>query len=198
MVSMYSVPFFITVFRLIAALLVLPPLFCWLSWQASYFQAIFLAVFVALVALTDFLDGYWARRFGGASDIGRLLDPIADKVFVAALFLFLLVAGRVDLFVVLIFVAREYVVTGFREAAERAGFTIHVSWVAKAKTFAQMSLGIFLIVNPIYYGYSAYYGWLVVESIMVWATVGLVLFSGLDYGKKFMEQRGCPLEKRQG
>jgi CDP-diacylglycerol--glycerol-3-phosphate 3-phosphatidyltransferase len=153
-----------------------------------------MAFVVGLIALTDFFDGYCARRFGGESSMGKLLDPIADKVFVAALFLFLLAAQRVDVLVVLIFIAREYVVTAVREAAEHEGFSLPVSWMAKAKTCLQMVLGIALIIHPAYYGYSSVM-WPVLEQGLVWATVGLALFSALDYGKTFMMKRGCPLDE---
>ena len=190
---MSSVPFCLTVFRLTVALVVLPPLFFWLPWETHFGAAVLLALFTGFCALTDFFDGYVARRWCCESTLGRLLDPIADKVFVTAIFLFLLVAGRLDVLVVLVTVAREFLVTALREAAQQEGFSVPVSWMAKGKTLAQMVTGIYLLVCPAYYGYG-WIGWRLAEIVLVWATVLLSLVSALGYVRGFLVKRGCLLE----
>jgi CDP-diacylglycerol--glycerol-3-phosphate 3-phosphatidyltransferase len=154
-------------------------------WTAS---AIFL-----LAALTDTVDGYLARRTGTVTRIGRILDPLADKLLVAlAYVLFLwLELPSVKAWMVACILAREVLVTGFRSFAGRRGVTIHSSPLAKWKTTLQMAVvfGLLLLMSvravtdpaPAYWKHPAdpLAGTLLYAAVLV--TTVVTLLSGLDY-----------------
>lgn len=146
---MKVIPNLLTVFRIIAPLFIL----CGVLFLAHPYGAwVGLNIFV-LAAGTDFLDGFLARRWNVQSDLGRILDPISDKVLVLVTGLILLVAhtvaiGRIDVLLLVPFaliLIRELVVAGLREGL--AGrITLHASWTAKAKTAVQMlAVGVFFL-----------------------------------------------------
>ena len=94
-----------------------------------------------LAALTDYLDGYLARAMSTQTDLGRLLDPIADKVLVGAVLLVLAGVGSLDklsLIPAVLILCREFVVTGLREFMAEHGTTLHVTALAKWKTMTQL------------------------------------------------------------
>lgn len=89
-------------------------------------------------ATTDFLDGYLARRRRQITTIGKLLDPIADKLLISAAFISLVELGRVPAWVVVLVVGREFAVSGLRYIALTENITISASWLGKAKMVAQV------------------------------------------------------------
>jgi CDP-diacylglycerol--glycerol-3-phosphate 3-phosphatidyltransferase len=133
------------------------------------------AVFAVAMA-TDWFDGWWARRTGRASDLGRLLDPVADKLLVMAA-LIMLVGRVLPAWMVAAIIAREFLVTGLRLAALERGVVIAARDLGKLKTWAQASaaaLG----------GLAA--GGALADDAAWWAgLVALVLtwISGLDYAR---------------
>ena len=139
---------------------------------------------------TDFLDGRMARLLGCESDAGRVMDPVADKVLTSSMFLILLTAGRLDLLVVLAFIAREFVVMGVRELALMRGFSVPVATWGKYKTFAQMVLIAYEIVNPAFYSH-ANSKLILFEPLLVWLALGLSLGSAVLYVRSFLRQSGC-------
>lgn len=106
----------------------------------------FVASFVLflIASLTDFLDGFLARRRGIVSDLGRLLDPIADKVLIIGIFLSFLVLKLITVWMVIIIMTREFLITGIRLLALSRGFVLEAQQFGKHKTFSQM-LGINVI-----------------------------------------------------
>ncbi len=103
-------------------------------------------ILYACIALTDWLDGWVARTFDQQSEFGRFLDPIADKILVAAMFLVLTATGAISgwwLALPIIILTREFLVSGLREFLGPKGVVVHVTKLAKWKTTAQMvALGI--------------------------------------------------------
>ena len=106
-------------------------------------------------SITDFFDGYLARKWNVISGIGRVLDPIADKLLVAAALVMLLVNEKIQqietllLICTLIILSREIFVSGLREALENKQITLHVSTLGKWKTATQMlAIGILLLCPP--------------------------------------------------
>ncbi len=93
-----------------------------------------------LAAMTDWLDGWLARRNGQETRLGAFLDPVADKLMVCAALLVLLDHGRVDSFVALIIIGREITISALREwmAQIGASASVAVNWLGKFKTIAQM------------------------------------------------------------
>jgi CDP-diacylglycerol--glycerol-3-phosphate 3-phosphatidyltransferase len=150
-----------------------------------------LGVFLAAAA-TDVCDGYLARRTGGMTSVGKLMDPVADKLLVSLALVGLLsrgVAGLAAWMVVLI-IARELIITGFRSLAALRGVVIGSTRMAKVKTVLQMSLvGWFLGALTVLKS-APWLAWTlpsgptagaVVEGLLLWGTLVLTTASGLDY-----------------
>ncbi len=133
--------------------------------------------------VTDFLDGYIARTYGQQSSFGRMLDPIADKLLVAAILLILVGIGRLtgtDLIAALIILCREIVVSGLREYLAQLRVSVPVTQLAKWKTTLQMIALGFLIVGD---SLSAF-GSVTAGEIGVvglWLAAILTLLTGYDY-----------------
>jgi len=112
---------------------------------ARWTGAKYLAFFVFLIAcLTDYFDGYFARKEGKITDFGKLMDPIADKILVLAAFLAFVELELIPAWTVVIIIAREVMVTGLRIAALTKGKVIEAEEAGKHKTVSQM-IAIFMI-----------------------------------------------------
>ncbi len=143
-----------------------------------------LAIYV-VAAITDFFDGYLARKWQQQSSLGRMLDPIADKVLVAVVLLVLcaddiLLGGHI--WAAIIILSREVLVSGLREYLGELQVSVPVTRIAKWKTTVQLvSIG-FLIAGPA--GDALFGTGHVVTSIgiaMLWVAAGLTLYTGYDY-----------------
>jgi CDP-diacylglycerol--glycerol-3-phosphate 3-phosphatidyltransferase len=95
------------------------------------------ALFYLVAALSDLLDGYLARRYQNESNVGRFLDPMADKLLVASALIMLIPLGRVEAWVAFLIIAREIAVTSLRAVAVEKGLVIAASAQGKQKTLAQ-------------------------------------------------------------
>lgn len=96
------------------------------------------ALIFAIASLTDFLDGFLARKYNIISNFGRMLDPIADKLLVVCVLCMLVKFNRADAIPCLLIISREFVVAGLREFLAQIKVCIPVTWLAKTKTFIQM------------------------------------------------------------
>ena len=92
----------------------------------------------ALAALTDGLDGYIARSRGDITTFGKLMDPLADKLLVTAALVSLVSLGRLEAWIAMVIIAREFAVTGLRGVAAEQGVVIQASWLGKVKTAIQV------------------------------------------------------------
>jgi len=164
---------------LVAALLFWPAE-AWARWSA-------LALYAA-AAITDFFDGYLARAWAQQSSLGRMLDPIADKLLVAAALLMLVadktIAGW-SLWAAIVILCREILVSGLREYLAELRVPVPVTAVAKWKTAAQMSALGFLIAGPA--GESALPGSITIGVTLLWIAAVLTLYTGWDYFKASYE-----------
>lgn len=141
-------------------------------------ERVALIIFLS-AALTDWLDGYIARRRRQVTQIGQLLDPIADKLLISAAFISLVELGRVEAWIVVLIVGREFAVSGLRYVALAQGVTIAASWLGKAKMWAQVICVAFFLVVPEdpFLGQLAY--------IALTAVVILTVLSMFDYFRAF-------------
>jgi CDP-diacylglycerol--glycerol-3-phosphate 3-phosphatidyltransferase len=98
------------------------------------------ALFFGLAFVTDFLDGYFARRYGAVTVVGKLLDPLADKILVIVTMIMLIPIGRIPAWIVVLIVARELAVTGLRSIAVTEGVVIQAGSLGKVKTVFQCSV----------------------------------------------------------
>jgi CDP-diacylglycerol--glycerol-3-phosphate 3-phosphatidyltransferase len=129
--------------------------------------------------VTDYLDGYFARRRNQVTKIGILLDPLADKLLTAAAFISLVELGAVPAWMVVIIVGRELLVTGLRNVAAARGLFIPASPLGKGKMVAQV-VAIFLLLLGIEYPALR-----VPAVVALWAVVVLALVSAADYFRRF-------------
>lgn len=139
-----------------------------------------LALF-GVLSLTDTLDGYLARSRGEVTDFGKFLDPIADKLVVIVALCFLLECGMVSSWVLLIIVAREFLVSGLRMVVAANGTVIAASNLGKAKTATTMvAICLLLLARSLPAG-----GLLdivrTVGDLSIWVSVALTAWSGIDY-----------------
>ncbi len=111
-----------------------------------------LALF-CIASFTDFLDGYLARRDNLVTNFGKFMDPLADKLLVCSALICLIPSGKLPTWIVLIIIAREFIISGFRLVAADNGIVIAASYWGKFKTVSHMTMIIMLILdfqNPIY------------------------------------------------
>ncbi|MCI1665391.1 MAG: CDP-diacylglycerol--glycerol-3-phosphate 3-phosphatidyltransferase [Atopobiaceae bacterium] len=153
----------------------------------SWWQLLVAATF-GLLALTDKLDGYLARSRGEVTTFGKFLDPIADKLVVVSALLVLLQWGLVDVWVIVVIVAREFLVSGLRMVVATSGTVIAASRLGKWKTATTMgAIAGLLVVRALPFGpFQALL--LVVSDIAMLVAVILTAVSGVDY---FMKSRDC-------
>ncbi|MBF0427746.1 MAG: CDP-diacylglycerol--glycerol-3-phosphate 3-phosphatidyltransferase [Magnetococcales bacterium] len=137
---------------LTATRIVLIPFFIGLSYLPGRWGLILSAVLFSLAALTDWADGYIARREGLLTDFGRFFDPVADKLLVISAFVLLLALNRAPLILVLTLLAREITIMALRERMAGLGVSIRVSGLAKWKTGFQMTAIIMLLVQDGLFG----------------------------------------------
>jgi len=149
---------------------------------------VFCAVLFAAAAITDYFDGYLARKYGNVTPLGSLLDPIADKMLVAAALVLLAGAGVIHPFLAALLIGRDIAVNGIRLLAMEQGFTIAVSEFGKWKTAVMsVAIGCLLVNQPA--GEELFgWPWRVVGMISLWISVGLSLYSAYLYGAAYLEK----------
>ena len=137
----------------------------------------------AVAAITDWLDGYLARRLGETSAFGAFLDPVADKLMVAAALILLVQLGRAEAYLAIIIIGREIAISALREwmAEVGAGKSVAVAFAGKLKTVAQMTAIIALLLyEPLIPGVSTP----LLGTIALWIAVILTLWSMVHYLRK--------------
>ncbi|MEW6314327.1 MAG: CDP-diacylglycerol--glycerol-3-phosphate 3-phosphatidyltransferase [Pseudomonadota bacterium] len=110
------------------------------DWLSTHQQNLWAMIIFAIAAITDWLDGYLARRLGQTSAFGAFLDPVADKLMVAAALIVLVELGRVGAVIAVIIIGREITISALREWMAQIGASrsVAVSFIGKLKTTAQM------------------------------------------------------------
>ncbi|WP_422678255.1 CDP-diacylglycerol--glycerol-3-phosphate 3-phosphatidyltransferase [Bosea beijingensis] len=174
----WSLPNLLTYGRILA----IPALVAILFWpRDDWMRWLALGIYTA-AAITDYLDGYIARAWSQQSAIGRMLDPIADKLLVAALLLMLVYTGQIEgwtLWAAIVILCREILVSGLREFLADLKVSVPVSKVAKWKTTAQLFALGFLVVGPA--GDKVLPGNTTIGIVLLWAAAGLTIYTGWDY-----------------
>ena len=157
---------------------VMIPFFVWFMLTdsldgASRYAA--LAVFI-VASLTDLLDGKIARKYNLVTNFGKFMDPLADKLLVCSALICLIQTGQLPAWYVIVIIAREFIISGFRLIASDNGIVIAASYWGKFKTTFQMILIVLLILNiP---------SLAVVTQIFYWAALILTVVSLADYIRK--------------
>ncbi|MBQ4293471.1 MAG: CDP-diacylglycerol--glycerol-3-phosphate 3-phosphatidyltransferase [Lachnospiraceae bacterium] len=139
-----------------------------------YSGLIALAIFIA-ASITDFLDGKIARKYNLITNFGKFMDPLADKLLVCSAMICLIPLGLLPAWIVIIIIAREFVISGFRLIASDNGIVIAASWWGKWKTVTQMFMVIVLILE-IYFPVLRIPG-----LVLMYAALVLTIVSLIDY-----------------
>lgn len=182
----FNLPNLLTYARILAVPLVVLCFFMEGRLQASD-TARWASLFIFVIAsLTDYLDGYLARAWNQSTNIGRMLDPIADKLLVSTCLL--LLAADTDhragiagwtLWAAVIILCREILVSGLREYLAALKVSVPVTWLAKWKTAIQMIAIAFLLAGPAgdkVFPYTTVTGW-----VLLWIAAIVTLYTGYDY-----------------
>ena len=143
-------------------------------------------VIFCVASLTDMLDGKIARKYNLVTNFGKFMDPLADKLLVCTALICLTSMNRLNVIVVLVIIAREFIISGFRLVASDNGIVIAASYWGKFKTVSQMALIIVLIMDL---------GgvWNVVGTVLTWVALLLAIVSLIDYiakNKQVLTQGG--------
>lgn len=186
--TIWNVPNQLTVARLILSII------CFIFLSFDYYF-IGLVLFV-IAAGTDWVDGYWARKYGQITQLGRILDPFADKIIICGTFIYLAavpptVTGRsaseITAWMAVVVVARELLVTALRSFFEEHGTDFSAKWSGKWKMVFQCAAVAASLARLWYYGYDN--GWDVTPPdwttwslrLLVWAAVAMTIYSGWVY-----------------
>jgi CDP-diacylglycerol--glycerol-3-phosphate 3-phosphatidyltransferase len=143
------------------------------------------AVLFTLASITDWLDGYWARRFQAESVMGQFMDPIADKLLVLPVLIMLLDLNRIDPFMVIFLASRDIFIGGLRSVAATNQVVIAAKPFGKWKTgFQMVAIPMLLIGEPVFQLPLPELG-----IIGLWISVALSLFSGVEYSWGYWKGR---------
>ncbi len=183
-----NLPNKLTVLRIILA-----PLFLLLAvLDFPFHYAASLVVFIA-AALTDMFDGKIARARGLITNLGKFLDPLADKMLTTAAFLLFLVTGQMDVWALMLVLTREFMVTSVRLLAAKDGTVIAASIWGKTKTVAQFIAIIYTltalefstwqgtVLSGVTLPQAVFSVPLVIGQVLIWISVALTVISGVEY-----------------
>ena len=171
-----NLPNKLTIFRVI---LIVPFVVVLLGGEAGWFGdnsllygGIALAIFI-VASLTDLIDGKIARKYNLITDFGKFMDPLADKLLVCSALIALIELGRIPAWMVIVIIAREFTISGFRLVAADKGVVIAASYWGKFKTVFQMVAVCLLIVDiPVLH---------ILTQLILWIAVILTIVSLIDY-----------------
>ena len=162
------------------------------SWQYGRTAALILFL---LAGITDFVDGEVARRYSRVTNFGKLMDPLVDKIMMAAAFISLVPLKAVPAWAATTVVARDFLITGLRLMASATGKVLPAERLGKQKTSWQVVTVIFFLVllsaSELHYADEKstwwWRAWYEAGPILVWITVALTLYSGLGYAWRHRE-----------
>lgn len=176
--NIWNLPNYLTIFRI-----ALIPVLAYLLLSPSQLSSFLSTVVFTIASITDWLDGYIARKRGIVTTLGKFLDPIADKLLVNSALVMLVGLGRVPAWMVAVIVGREIAVTGLRSIASSEGIIIAASDLGKGKTIFQISALIGLLLHYQYIGIDFHS----IGMVLLWIAMFMTAWSGIDYFYKFMK-----------
>lgn len=135
-----------------------------------------LAIFV-VASLTDLLDGKVARKYNLVTNFGKFMDPLADKLLVCSAMICLIEKGSLASWIVIVIIAREFIISGFRLVASDSGIVIAASYWGKFKTVFQMAMVIVLIMDL-----GGVFD--MIGQVLIWVALALTIISLIDYVAK--------------
>ncbi|HLR60561.1 MAG TPA: CDP-diacylglycerol--glycerol-3-phosphate 3-phosphatidyltransferase [Pseudogracilibacillus sp.] len=135
------------------------------------------SIIFIFASLTDWLDGYIARKYNLITNMGKFLDPLADKLLVSAAFIMLIELQIAPAWIIIVIISREFAITGFRLVASGEGVVLAASSMGKLKTVSQILAVILLMLNNFPFSYTN----IPVDMIMLYIALIFTVWSGLDY-----------------
>ena len=185
----YNIPTKLTLIRLALSPICIPFLLVYFLPYNNILVNALLAIIFILFGMTDFFDGYLARRYQQETDLGKMLDPIADKFLIYSTLIALLAIGKIYFFFVILFIGREFFVMTLRQIALENNFTVNVSLGGKIKTALQFVMLSFIIFNPYHHmGLIGCMRWNLLELLLILGALFLTLYTAYTYYKLFMER----------
>ena len=178
-----NVPNLLSISRILAV-----PVFMVLMLEPTPERALWAGVVFALASITDWFDGYYARKWDQITKIGKLLDPLADKILIASALIMLVNIDPdiVPAWMVIIIIGREIAVTGLRAKAATEGIIIAAEQLGKYKVGAQITMVLSFVLN-----YRIGQEWvLVLGTAALWVSVVLALISGVQYFTAYWRRLG--------
>lgn len=155
--------------------------FDWGEWNIGATQlpvSHFVAALLFIIAsTTDWVDGYYARKFNLVTNLGKFLDPLADKLLVAAALILLVEMGLAPAWVVILIISREFAVTGLRLVAAGEGIVLAASSMGKLKTVTQLVAVAALLLHNFPFSYIGF----PFALIMLYVALFFTVYSGYDY-----------------
>ena len=173
-----SLPNGLTIIRIAAI-----PIILFLLFTSGRTDQILTSTLFLLVAGTDTLDGYFARRRGMVTTLGKFLDPLADKLLIVTSLIALIPARGIPAWMVIVIVGREISVTGLRGIAGSQGIIISASSLGKYKTVFEVASIFLLILEGNYFSIEFHQ----VGIGLLWVSMGLAIISAIDYFKRFLK-----------
>ncbi|HLA28647.1 MAG TPA: CDP-diacylglycerol--glycerol-3-phosphate 3-phosphatidyltransferase [Syntrophales bacterium] len=155
---------------------IIPVLFFLLS-DPGRMWSLIIAILFIMAALTDLLDGYVARKYHIVTNIGKLLDPITDKIIVNTAMILMIPIDRIPAWIVSLIIIRDFIVDGIRTIATSEGMIIDASKLGKRKTLCQIFAISALMIHYPFIGADAHIVGMVILYISLWLTI----HSGVDY-----------------
>ena len=143
----------------------------------------FVGLIFVIASITDFFDGFIARQLDQKTDLGAILDPLADKMLTLAAFFGLMMMGVASVWAIYIIIIRELFISGLRTSAVQVGLDISASWAGKVKTVVQMVAIGFLLMD-----------WIFAQPLL-WIAVALTLYSGMEYLLAYANALKSKMEK---
>lgn len=162
--------------------ILLIPVFIFLFLSPGPIRSVWAAVIFTMASLTDLLDGYLARRWKQITRLGKLLDPIADKLLILSALILLVDFNRVSAWIAIVLIGREVAVTGLRAIASSEGIVISAEPMGKYKLAIQVAAVVLLILD-----YQAPYvhfrAW---GTALLWISMILSVSSAIQYGMRYL------------
>lgn len=171
----FNLPILLTWLRIVAIPLLIAVYYLPAEWATLYERDLAATILFCAAALTDWADGYLARKLDQTSAFGAFLDPVADKLMVAAALIVLVQLGRTDAIVAMIIIGREITISALREWMAKIGASksVAVSMLGKIKTTAQM----LALPMLLYYAPLAGFDMKVIGNWLIWIAALLTLWS---------------------
>ena len=178
-----NLPNILTTGRIVCIPIVLFFLLLYPDWQdgPGRLNSFLAGLFFGIASITDILDGYYARRYGIITTLGKFLDPLADKLLNCLTMICLIPSARIPIWVVLIVISREIAVTGLRGIAAAEGIVLQASSLGKYKTIFQAASLAGLCIHYEFLWANTH----VVGMFFLWPALILTIYSGLDYFIQF-------------